>query len=126
MKKIGISLILCFLAVAGFVGYRYYAQTYATHLEYAHLTAQTPAKTQVKDAHGNLAPNHYRYQYTLTFYDEKGQAHQRDCEVRGDQNVEPLPVNAYIKMLTSETRSQTPQVISENQVPKKIRTKLNH
>lgn len=124
MKKILAVLAVLVVALIGWVGFKYYQQTYLGTEAYAIVPAQVPEKQVAKNFAGQTDPRRYAYHYKIQVVTITGQKMIRTFEISG-RDPQPLPANSFIKLTASTLRVVVdPQTIAENEVPVNVLAKL--
>lgn len=126
MKKIFGVLILVIILAGGFVGYRYYHDTYVGEVAYAKVPAIVPEKREHegKSGIGKDSP-WYSYDYNVIFVKEDGSTRKDTFAITGD-NPTPLVPNSYVKVKISKNRVlEGPNVVTQSKIPKKAMVELD-
>lgn len=124
MKKIIGLLVLALLAVGGFLGYRYYDETYKSHTAYAVVPDEVPEKKQTVDNNGGNVDGMSSYDYHFEFVDADGKTQQLEYELSG-KNPTPLEPGSYVTAEVSKKRiTEGPNPITAGEIPAKAMAKL--
>jgi uncharacterized protein YxeA len=124
MKKILVTLGILILAVGGYFGYKYYANTYQAVTAYALTPEKVPTAHQTVDQSGNKIDGWTSYDYTFEFIKQNGEKEIMTYELSGE-NVTPFAPNTLIKAEISHTRIVSgPNEIKQSEIPATILAEL--
>lgn len=130
MKRIIGVIVLILVAVGGYFGYRYWADTYQSTKAYAVVQQQVPEKTKAKDDDGKLATDGhgrqlYQYEYHFDWVTTSGKKISNTFYLLG-VNPTPLKPGSYVTGEVSNKRvNQGPNAVNKSDVPKDVLAKLN-
>lgn len=125
MKKL---IALIFIVLFGFISWKcweYYQTTYVGQNYYAVIKAPLPEETDIKDMDGKVMGKGYKY--TVDAFNKTGDKRQLNLEVitTGDYaNGSAFPGGTILLLNASEKRIIKQQVISKEQVPDNLKSKL--
>jgi uncharacterized protein (TIGR01655 family) len=125
MKKILLAILVLIIAVGGYFGYKYYADTYQGVTAYAITPKEVPDKKQTVDDSGNKVEGYSSYTYTFEFVKENGEKQEMTYELSG-QNVQPYAPDTLIKAEISKKRIISgPNEVAEKDVPTSVMNVLD-
>ncbi|WP_312543032.1 DUF1093 domain-containing protein [Enterococcus sp.] len=124
MKKILVTLGVLILAIGGYFGYKYYANTYQAVTAYALTPEKIPTAHQTVDQSGNKIDGYTSYDYTFEFVKKNGEKEIMTYELSGE-NVTPYAPNTLIKAEISHTHIVSgPNEIKQSEIPATILAEL--
>jgi uncharacterized protein (TIGR01655 family) len=124
MKKILSIIVVAFVMLAIFLGFKYYQDTYQSVEAYTVIPEKVPAKVQTTDDSGKVIVGSYSYKYTFKFVKKSGEKQTMRYELSGE-NVKPFKPGAYAKADISKNRiTKGPNYVNKNDIPKKALEQL--
>lgn len=115
MKKVLVGIVALVLIVVG-GGYACYHTAYGGDSYYVHIQEDGVAKKEKDDSGQEFT----RYYYTLTGYDEKGEA--KEMNFTGDHN---LRHDAYLRLVYNDKKGVTSwEEVQKQDIPQKALNKI--